>query len=93
MSVDDLPGTHIYKYLFERVNCTVINTGDRDAESVKVYLILRDAHGQITGYDREDVTAKIPPGGSDELELAAAIWGEPMSTLEVVAFPTTPPSL
>jgi hypothetical protein len=93
MSVDDLPGTHIFKYLFQRVECTVTNTGDRDAENVKVYLVLRDAHGQITGYDREDITDKIPPGGSNELELSAPIWADAMSTLEVVAFPTTPPSL
>jgi hypothetical protein len=80
------------KYSFERVNGTLINNGSREARSVSVYVVLRDANGQITGFDHSDCNF-VSPGESRAIELSPTIWGLPVAKVEMIALPVSPPSL
>jgi hypothetical protein len=92
MSSDDLPGRHIVKYAFERISGTVVNEGNREIANVSVYVLLRDANGQLTGMDHTDCP-NLSAGESRSIELDPVIMGLPVGSLEIVALPVSPPTL
>lgn len=92
MTSDDLPGRHIVRYAFERINGTIVNEGNREVVEVSVYVLLRDANGQITGMDHTDCS-RLSAGESRSVELDPVIMGLPVASVEIVALPISPPTL
>jgi hypothetical protein len=92
-SSDTLHVAERFRYWFIRVHGSITNQGDREAKGVNIYVLLRDAKGQLTGYERSTVRETIAPGATVMFDSAAVIWGEPSVGVEAVALPVTPPSL
>jgi hypothetical protein len=90
---DSLHLTEVVKYKFIRVHGTIANKGNRVAQKVGVYILLRDAKGQITGFDHTNIRQGIAAGATAEFEASAVIWGDASASVEAVALPVTPPSL
>jgi hypothetical protein len=90
---DSLHLTEVVKYTFIRVHGTVANKGNRVAKDVGVYILLRDAKGQLTGFDHTNIRQGIAAGATAEFDGAAVIWGDASASVEAVALPITPPSL
>jgi hypothetical protein len=83
--------TQTYRYNYIHVTGTIANKGGAAAKNVRLYVTLRDAEGDITGYERQDVGAKIAAGGSADFEASPVLWGGPVASIEAVALPTSPP--
>jgi hypothetical protein len=82
-----------FSYMFMRVHAAVTNRGNKEAQNVQVFVLLRDANGLLTGYHRSNLGQRVAPGATVEFDSAAAIWGAPAASVEAVALPTSPPSL
>jgi hypothetical protein len=85
--------TREYRYNYAKVTGTVDNQGQAPAKNIRLFVIARDARGQITGYERHDVGDTIAPGGSAKFEVNVTQWGNPIASVEAVASPTSPPGL
>ncbi len=85
--------TREYRYNYAKVTGMVDNQGQAPAKNVRLFVTLRDAKGDITGYERHDVTDIIAPGGTYQFEVNVTQWGDPIASVEAVALPTSPPGL
>lgn len=85
--------TREYRYTYAKVTGTIDNQGQAPAKNIRLFVIARDAKGQITGYERQDVGDIIAPGGSAKFEVNVTQWGDPIASMEAVASPTSPPEL
>ena len=85
--------TREYRYVYAKVTGTIDNQGQAPAKNIRLFVIARDAKGQITGYERQDVGEAIAPGGSSKFEVNVTQWGDPIASVEAVALPTSPPGL
>jgi hypothetical protein len=85
------PYRHAYKSM--RVQGTIANKGDRKAQSVVVYVLLRDAQGRVTGYSHGELPSTLAPGATAPFEYSPIVWGEPAVSAEAVALTLLPPSL
>jgi hypothetical protein len=85
--------TQIFRYTYIHVLGSITNQGHAPAKNIRLFIVLRDAKGDITGYERQDVGGPIAPGGKSDFEVSPVQWGAPVATVEAVAMPISPPAL
>jgi hypothetical protein len=90
---EDSDFDRVYHYVYQRVTGTIVNNGEGAAKNIRLYVILRDSKGDITGYDRDEVGTRLEPGESTDFDVNATQWGGPVASVEAVALPTSPPPL
>jgi hypothetical protein len=84
--------TYTYHYVSADVQGTVTNRGDGTAKGIQLYLTLRDAKGDVTGFKEKDLN-QLAPGQSVNFDLDADQWGNPVTSLDVEALAVTEPLL
>jgi hypothetical protein len=84
--------TYTYHFVSAAVQGTVINRGDSIGKGIQLYLTLRDAKGNVTGFKEKDLN-QFAPGQSVNFDLTADQWGDPVTSLDVEALAVTEPLL
>lgn len=92
-SSDSLKVAIVRRFSFVRVHGTVTNKGDRAVKDITVYVLLRDAKGRLTGYDRQVLSDPLQPGETAQFDGAPSVWGDAYASAEAVSLPSTAPSL
>lgn len=87
-----LNGNQLFRYTYVHVTGTMENTGPGKAGNIRLFVILRDAKGEMTGYERQD-NAELNAGETRKFAVDAVQWGAPVATVEAIALPTSPPPL
>ena len=83
--------TREYSYPWDHVTGTILNQGSAPARKFDLYIVLRDAAGNMTGYTRTTRTEPIAPGGKATFNNGAAQWDRPIASVDVLALPSSPP--
>ena len=76
--------TQTYRYNTMEVDGVVRNVGSGSAHYVKVYAILRDPKGGISGYQEQDVTNSLPAGSQSTFHVSVDEWGGKIVGVELV---------
>ena len=84
--------TYTYHFVSAQVQGTVTNRGEGTGKGIQLYLTLRDAKGNVTGFKEKDLN-QLAPGQTVNFDLTADQWGNPVASLDVEALAVTEPLL
>jgi hypothetical protein len=83
--------TEHYRYYTMDIHGTVRNTGRVSAHQVKVYAILRDPKGGISGFSSQDVAQVLGPQEKRDFEISVDEWGGKVAKVYLLSVQITPP--
>ena len=75
-----------------QVTGRLTNYGRRVARNVLIFIVLRDASGRVTGYHRDTLDRPVAPGDTVTFDGGAPQWGDPATSVEILALPAPPAS-
>ncbi|HEV2675367.1 MAG TPA: FxLYD domain-containing protein [Aliidongia sp.] len=82
----------VFHYRYVHVTGTLENKGPGKAGNIRLFVMLRDAKGEMTGYERQD-KGDLDSGATGKFEINVVQWGAPGVTVDAIAMPTSPPPL
>lgn len=83
--------TEHYQYYTMDIHGTVRNNGRKPAYQVKVYAILRDPKGGLSGFTEQDIAPLLGAGETQDFHVSVDEWGGKVTKVDLVPVQITPP--